>query len=295
MRRAVPELSPSLKEQLIRLRVVADDARFDGNHGERRSRARGRGIEFAERRQYQPGDDLRRLDHHAFVRDGRLYVREFSVTHALEVAILVDTTRSMAAGSAAKADYTRMVAFGLGFVALMAGDGLRLGQAGTDIVWSRRLQGRGRLNEFVTLLDEIDFDNDVDEWPLHRTDDLDLSPRPDVTFVLTDLMFEEVASLTDLARSLGDTRLFHVVDPDEATGGVKGSGHFQLVDSESGIALWRHVNRRTMRAYSEAYETWLRGSRAELDRAGLSYVEVRTDTDPARLFLEQFRTSGILG
>lgn len=289
------EISPSLREQLIRLRVIANDSRFDGNHGERRSRARGRGIEFAERRQYQPGDDLRRLDHHAFVRDGRLYVREFSITHALEVAILLDTTRSMAAGSATKADYTRMVAFGLGFVALMAGDGLRLGQAGADIVWSRRLQGRGRLKQLVALLDEVDFDNEVDEWPKHRTDDSDLSPRPDVTFVLTDLMFEEVARLTELARSLGDTRLFHVVDPDDARGGVKGLGHFQLVDSESGFTLWRHVNRRTLRAYSDAYKTWLLDTRAQLEQAGLGYLELRTDTDPARLFLEQFRTSGILG
>src|SRR5690554_696235 len=144
MRRTAPGLSPRLQEQLRRLRVQADDVRFDGHHGERRSRAHGRGIEFAERRQYQPGDDLRRLDHHAFVRDGRLYVREFTITHALEVAILVDASRSMALGSPAKAAYARTVASGLGFVALMAGDGLRLGQAGTEVGWSRRLQGRGR-------------------------------------------------------------------------------------------------------------------------------------------------------
>ena len=58
--------------------------------GERRSNAKGSGLEFLDYREYQPGDDLRHLDPHLFMRTGARYVRQYAVYQQLPITIIVD-------------------------------------------------------------------------------------------------------------------------------------------------------------------------------------------------------------
>ena len=55
-------LPPALQQELSRRRLTAAHARAQGGSGERASRAKGSGSEFADFRPYQPGDDIRSLD-----------------------------------------------------------------------------------------------------------------------------------------------------------------------------------------------------------------------------------------
>src|SRR5216117_2417091 len=83
---------------------------------ERRAMRRGSGLEFADYRQYAPGDDFRYLDWKAYLRLNRLILRLYEEEEDLPIYIFVDSTRSMDFGSPSKFDYGRRVAAALSYI-----------------------------------------------------------------------------------------------------------------------------------------------------------------------------------
>ena len=67
--------------------------------GEQRSLARGSGIEFADYREYQAGDDIRQIDWSVFLRMRRLLVKLSAEEKELTLMIIMDTSKSMSFGS----------------------------------------------------------------------------------------------------------------------------------------------------------------------------------------------------
>jgi len=110
-------------DQLMRLTGLELQARaiVEGAlSGQHRSPARGVSVEFAEHRQYAPGDDLRHVDWKVFGRRDRFYVRQYEMESDLVCHLLVDTTESMSyrseTSSVSKLEYARWLAAATGFV-----------------------------------------------------------------------------------------------------------------------------------------------------------------------------------
>ena len=70
--------------------------------GLHRSPYKGFSVEFAEYRQYLPGDDLSTLDWKVFARSDRYYVKKFEEETNLECHVLIDVSRSMDTGAAGR-------------------------------------------------------------------------------------------------------------------------------------------------------------------------------------------------
>src|SRR4029450_1130998 len=70
-------LSPQVLAQLERLELCAREVFRGRMKGERRSKRKGQSVEFADFRQYVPGDDLRFIDWNLFARMERLYLKLF--------------------------------------------------------------------------------------------------------------------------------------------------------------------------------------------------------------------------
>ncbi|MGH9150140.1 MAG: DUF58 domain-containing protein, partial [Acidimicrobiales bacterium] len=92
--------------------------------GEHRARGFGTSVDFADYRQYHPGDDFRRVDYHLLARLDVLLLRLFEAENDLHLRLLVDTSASMGVGG--KLDQARRVAAALGFVALVRRDPVSL-------------------------------------------------------------------------------------------------------------------------------------------------------------------------
>ena len=92
--------------------------------GSRPVRARGFGLEFHDFRRYQPGDDPRYIDWTIQARLRQLVVKEFRAEGHLRVHLILDTSRSMAAGAPDKLSCARKVAALLAYVAARRGDAL---------------------------------------------------------------------------------------------------------------------------------------------------------------------------
>ena len=101
-------VTPALRAQLRGLRVASRRASPLRGGGQHRSRDRGTGLEFAQYRSYEPGDEPRRIDWKLYARSDRFFVREAERDSPLAVWLLVDTTASMAQADEARPEWTRM-------------------------------------------------------------------------------------------------------------------------------------------------------------------------------------------
>lgn len=135
---SAPDFIPrDVRARLKDLRLVprrAAGTRGFGLHG---SRSRGAGLEFAQYRAYEPGDEPRQVDWKLYARSDRFFVRESERDSPVTVWLLVDTTASMAQEDAARPGWTRLdAARGLAAcameIALRQGDAFGLALLGGD-------------------------------------------------------------------------------------------------------------------------------------------------------------------
>src|SRR3990172_7129554 len=108
--------------QLERLLLVMRSPVRGGLKGGRRSVKRGQSVEFADYRDYTPGDDLRQLDWNVYARLEKLFVKLFIEEEDITISVLVDASASMAAGSPSKLLFAKRAAAALGYVGLASED-----------------------------------------------------------------------------------------------------------------------------------------------------------------------------
>src|SRR5438552_5235106 len=115
-------LTPELLRRLEQFQLLAARRAKSSTKGERRSRARGQSVEFADYRPYVHGDDFRYLDWNLFGRLERLFLKLYEEERELPVRIFLDASESMTFGEPRKFDFARQVAAAIGYVALSGFD-----------------------------------------------------------------------------------------------------------------------------------------------------------------------------
>lgn len=268
-------LSPAFLGRLERL-TLRSRGLFGGlSAGERRSRRRGAGLEFAGHRAYVAGDDLRHLDWAALARLSRAFVRTFDEERDLTLHLLLDTSRSMSFGAPTKLLAAARVAAALGHVALSSLD--RVSAAlydGRGLRLHPPACGKGALLPLLGFLE-----SGAAEGPggcgralrLHAA-----TARPGVTVLFSD--FLEPGALDDLAphRSRHHALvLVQVLAPEELEPPV--DGDLTLVDSETGETVEVTVGERERTAYLARLSARIEELRKFGARHGLDVFSVRSD------------------
>lgn len=117
-----PLLTPDLLRRLEQVQLLAARRSKSSAKGERRSRARGQSVEFADHRNYVLGDDLRYLDWNLYGRLDKLFLKLYEEERELPVRIFLDASESMNFGTPRKFDFARQVAAAVAYVALCGFD-----------------------------------------------------------------------------------------------------------------------------------------------------------------------------
>src|SRR5260370_37283633 len=115
-------LTPELLRRLEQFQLPAARRAKSSARGERRSRARGQSVEFADYRNYTHGDDFRYLDWNLYGRLERLFLKLYEEERELPVRIFLDASESMSFGEPRKFDFARQVVAAIGYVALCGFD-----------------------------------------------------------------------------------------------------------------------------------------------------------------------------
>lgn len=286
---------PQLLQRLARRRLSVPAAYTAGGVGEHPSVAKGPGLEFAEHRAYQPGDDLRRVDPHVEARSGELYVREFEVLERLAVTVVVDLSASMAFGEPEKAAFARRLAGALAYVGLAGADRVRVAAfTGRGLAWGPRTENARAAGRLFDWLARQAPGGAVDLASVARELGARL-PRPGLLLLVSDWLFAAPQpALTLLRAAQQEVVGVQVLAPSELDPSGLGAGAVTLQDAETGAEREVRLDAATLARYAERLAAW----RAELEtsfvRHGGTWLTARSDTDLERLLLVDWAGSGLI-
>jgi uncharacterized protein (DUF58 family) len=149
-------IDPRSLAKLGRLELIARQVVEGFISGKHRSPFKGFSVEFAEHREYAPGDDLRDLDWRVFARSDRYYVKQYEEETNLRAYVLLDASGSMnyAGGSVSKLRYGQFVAATLAHLMLHQQDAV--GLVTFDKELRRYIPPRSRPSHLRVLLEELE-------------------------------------------------------------------------------------------------------------------------------------------
>jgi uncharacterized protein (DUF58 family) len=286
-KRGIVELDPQLLADIgslaMRARVVADSA-LAGMH---RSRHHGTSVEFAEHKEYSPGDNIRHLDWRAYARFDRDYIKRFEDESNLRALVLVDASGSM--GYPEQSDRLPKLKYATTCAAAIAYVLARQGDAAGVATFSDRLQievpsraRRGHLQEILRVLDKLESGGKSNL--LSAIDSLSEGlTRRSIVVVFSDLLdggLDALAAMARLRARRHDVVLFHILDPDELEFPFEDSTMFEGMEDDRRI----QIDARAIRtAYLEEVSRFLERAENSCRSSRVEYVRARTDQDPGPL------------
>ena len=260
--------------------------------GERRSRRRGQSVEFADFRNYTPGDDFRLIDWNAYARLDRFMLRLFVAEEELPLSLFLDLSGSMDWGRPNKADTARRLAGAVAYVALAALDRVRLTVfAEGPTSGGAPYRGRRAATELFARLQSFPTGGATNYeklvWPIGRQ-------RPGMSVLITDGLGEPGvdAALAAMQRAQQEGAVLQLLAPQELT--PDWSGDARLRDSETGVEREFTATPLTQRAYLNALEQRTEGIERAAHRRGLRFARLSTDQPIDEMVQLTLRHIGLL-
>jgi uncharacterized protein (DUF58 family) len=292
-------LDEKTRGKLDQMMLVATRVRAGAIKGERRSSKRGTSIEFADYRNYAPGDDLRRLDWNVYARLERPYIKLLEDEEDLAVHLLLDASASMdwpQEGSANenKLLFAKRLFAALAYTSLVGNDRLLLAAVNDHgMAYFGPVRGRGHSINMLRYVHAVEAQGVTDLN--HTMSDYALrAGRPGLCFVISD-MFSPSGYLDGMNRLLSkgyEVALVHVLSPDEVTPPL--TGDLRLVDVETGKPQEVTIDAGMRDLYVKRLTSWQDGIRAECSRRGVHYLTVTTDTPYEKVILQDMRRLGLV-
>lgn len=286
-------LPPELLAQLERLDLVSRKILRGRLKGERRSRRKGQSVEFADYRNYTPGDDLRFLDWNVYARLERLFLRVFLEEEDLQFHALVDTSASMEFGDPSKLRYALQLAAALGFIGLARGHRVRLAPLGGPRQEVPAFRGRHSLWRMLDWLEGFTAAGPTDLATGVRDFCLRTSGQG-IVVVLSDLMdkrgYEDALRLL-LARRM-DVYVLHTLSQEELLPDVRGD--LRLVDCEDQDEAEITVSAPLLARYQQTLASFVDGARQFCTRRGMGYLLASTSVPAEQLIGGYLRSRGLV-
>ncbi len=281
-------ISPRLLARLERLQLVNRRRLAGGLAGEHRSPRHGASLDFADFREYYPGDDLRRLDISALARLDRLLIKLFDAEDDLTLRLLIDTSGSM---QGAKLRRAKELAAALGFCALVRRDLVTV-HSFPSVGQGPRFRGRTASQALFDHLDQLDAGGTTG-FSAAADRVLAQPGPPGLTIVISDLLTPEWDSgISRLPARRGEFVVVHLLDPTDLDPDL--AGDLELVDAETGERLEVSLSARALSDYRAVAVSWADDVAQRVRATGGSYVRTFTTDDLERVLLGRARDVGVL-
>ena len=249
--------------------------------GVHRSPYHGFSVEFAEHREYVPGDDLRYVDWKAFGKTDRVYLKQYEEETNLVAYLLLDVSESMTyrgpQAPLSKLDYARSAAAALAYLVLQQQDGAGLTTFDAQVrALIRPSSHPSHLKQLLYVMEQAPTTQKTAIGPIFH----ELAERfkkRGVVLVFSDL-FDDVptmlAGLKHFRHRRHEVVLFHVLDPAEL------DFPFQSMTLFQGLEAYPHllVDPPALRkAYLAEVEAFVKAVRTGCHARRIDYVPLRTD------------------
>ena len=263
--------------------------------GERRSRRKGQSVEFADFRNYVPGDDLRFIDWNTYARLDRLFLKMFLEEEDLHFYALIDGSGSMDFGDPTKFRYAKQLAAALGFVGLVRGDRVKIqtldrpAQAAAPPV----LRGRRSLWQMLEYQEGLQPGETVSLADGVKSFCLSNSGKG-IVVLISDLMDKsgyEGALRYLLAQDM-DIYVIHVLAAEEFEPDLQGD--LRLIDCEDADVAEITVTGPLMKRYKQTLNAFIGSAREFCTRRGILYFLTRNETPVEQLITGYLRERGLV-
>jgi uncharacterized protein (DUF58 family) len=293
-------LTPELLRRLEQFQLLAARRAKSSAKGERRSRARGQSVEFADYRNYVAGDDFRYLDWNLYARLERLFLKLYEEERELPVSIFLDASESMGFGSPRKFDFARQVAAAVGYVALCGFDRVSVhvfpeSPAEAAVRGAlKAIRGRRSALGFFQNLNQVTAQGAAELNEALRRAALQVR-QAGVAVVLSDFLDPSGydAGLSALVGRGFQVSAVQVLAPEELN--PPAYGDLRLVDSETGHKQEVTFGRYRLAAYQKTVQNFCQRLREFCRARGIHCFMTPSDTPLEQLLLKQLREAEVWG
>ena len=304
-------LTPELLRRLEQFQLLAARRAKSSAKGERRSRARGQSVEFADYRNYVHGDDFRYLDWNLYGRLERLFLKLYEEERELPVRIFLDASESMTFGEPRKFDFARQVAAAIGYIALSGFDRVSVipfpdlaNDTNTDAgALIAELAARGALRSVRGKRSAIQLFQNLSALTASGAANLNETLRrgalaarqAGLAVVLSDFL-DPAGYEPGLTALLGrgfQVDLVQILAPDELS--PETFGDLRLVDAETGATQEVTFGRFRLKAYRQTVQSYVQRLREFCQARGISFFTASSNTDLQELLLKQLRKAEVWG
>ena len=260
----------------------------------------GQTVEFADFREYQLGDDIRRIDWNLYSRFEKYFLKLFTDERQMDVQIFVDFSASMGKDVIEKSSYTTAAAAALGFLAVQNMDRvtfhvMRDGKAENPF---GSIVGKPAFFRAVSSLTEVEFDGECDIESC-VTGCPDISVNNGLTVIISDFYTESnwKKAVDYLCYKKRQVLLIQVLSPEEAE--PMYDGRINLIDSEStDPADFRNMKLRITKSMLDSYNKALKDYTDDMHefckKRDVGLVTVRTDEPIERVLFGDLLKVGIM-
>jgi len=293
-------LPPELLNQLERLELVTRKIFRGRMKGERRSKRKGQSVEFADFRNYVPGDDLRLLDWNLYARLDKLIIKLFLEEEDLHFYTLIDTSLSMDFGSPTKLEYAKQLAAALGFVGLIRTDRVRIETLSQGVgERSPILRGRHNLWRMLEQVEAIGPDaGDPEKGAIPLAEGVKnfclRNSGKGVVVLISDLMdkagYEQ--ALRYFVSHQVDCFVIHVLSQEELQPDVQGD--LKLVDCEDQDEAEITVSAPLLSRYQQTLSAFVGGAQDFCTRRGMHYFLANNQLPVQELVAQHLRRRGLV-
>ena len=310
-------LTPELLRQLEQFQLLAARRAKSSAKGERRSKARGQSVEFADHRNYVPGDDFRYLDWNLYGRLDKLFLKLYEEERELPVRIFLDASESMTFGEPRKFDFARQVAAAIGYVALCGFDRVSVNvfpsvanRISTSTPFAneterapkpahhdnalRSVRGKKSSLQFLQNLSHLHAGGTANLNDSLRRGALE-ARQAGLALVLSDFLdpagYE--AGLTALIGRGFQVDVIQILAPEELEPTT--FGDLRLVDAESGDEREVTFGKFRLKHYQHTVQNFCGRLHEYCSGRGINYFLASSKTDLSDLLLKQLRQAEVLG
>ncbi len=269
------QIIQKIRQIEIRTRHLVNDV-FSGEY---HSVFKGRGMEFAEVREYAPGDEIRSIDWNVTARLGRPYVKRFIEERELTVILMADASASKSFGTVnqMKGEIAAEICALLAFAAIQNNDRVGLLMF-TDQIEKFIPPKKGRTH-ILRVIREVLYTR-----PEHKGTDIAqaldylnrLLTRRCIVFIISDFLAADYIKPLRVASKRHDVVAVTVTDPRELD--LPGVGLIELEDAESGEEVLIDTGDEAWRRQYAEYNEAIREERDQQFRiTGVDAIHIRTD------------------
>ncbi len=278
-------LSPELLQRIRTIQVKTNYLVNDIMAGEYVSAFKGRGMEFSEVREYQPGDDVRLIDWNVTARMNQPFIKEFKEERELTLMLLVDVSSSGGFGSAEKLknEVSAEIASILAFAAIKNNDKIGL------IVFSDKIEhtippkkGKAHIWNIIRTILNFKPEGKGTNLSLPLEYLLNIQKRKATAFLISDFQDDGYEAKLKLAKQKHDLVAISITDPREET--LPDVGLIQLEDAETGETLLVDTHDKEMTTqYARQFQQIRDKRKTYFSSIGIDTIEIHTNrslTDP---------------